>query len=378
MWIYKQVPYLSKTFHKKSPRSIPLISLIVPARNEAHTIGKTIESLKSQTYLRMEIIIVDDYSTDDTVNVSKNTVGADKRFKVLDLKSIRKEKLSDWFGKSYAVQQASMQAKGEWLVFIDADINLSPQVIEKAVTFVTENKLDFLSVLPHQLCDSFWTKVVQPIPLMILLLNLFHIYNQKSKIAIAFGCFIIMKHSVFDKIGGYEQIKNKIADDAEMAKVVKRSGFKIGIVHAQDMIKIKMYEKFSDLWEGWSKNIFLGLAQNTRIQSKALKALFILAGFVGFFSIFLFPFILIGISLILCLFYRASYWEYLFIYSSLLWLFEVCAQFIIQKRYGIGSPKYALLSFLGGVIVLGIFLDTPIKILSGKGIQWKGRSYFHK
>jgi chlorobactene glucosyltransferase len=159
---------------------------------------------------------------------------------------------------------------------------------------------------------------------------------------------------------------------------VKRSGFKIGIVQAQDMIDVKMYERLTDMVEGWSKNICLGLAQNTRIHSKPLKSLLIFMQFIGVFFLFLFPFLLLGISLVLGLLYKDFYWEYVFLFSFLVWLSGVCVQFIFQKRHGVGNAKYALLSFLGGTIVLAIFLDAPLKILSGKGIQWRGRTYFQK
>jgi cellulose synthase/poly-beta-1,6-N-acetylglucosamine synthase-like glycosyltransferase len=326
----------------------------------------------------MEILIVDDYSTDDTVKISNDIIGSDTRFRVLDLKSVRKEKPGDWFGKSNAVQQGSRQAKGEWLVFLDADVVLSPEIVEKAVAFVSENKLDLLSGIPYFSCDSFWTKVVQPIPLQLVLLNLFHVNKPESRVAFAFGCFILIRRSVFDKIGGYEQVKEYIADDAELAKLVKRSGFQIRIVQAQDMLTVKMYDRLAEMVEGWSKNICLGLAQNTRIHSKTLKTLFILMQFIGVFILFLLPFLLMGFSLILGLLYNVSYWGPLFLFSSLVWLSGVCVQFMFQLRHGVGNAKYALLSFLGGAVVLAVFLDAPIRILFGKGIQWRGRTYFQK
>lgn len=378
MRIYGQIPHLLKTVSTISSESLPLVSLIIPARNEAQRIGKCIESLKSQTYHRMEILIVDDYSTDDTVKISNDIIGSDTRFRVLDLKSVRKEKPGDWFGKSNAVQQGSRQAKGEWLVFLDADVVLSPEIVEKAVAFVSENKLDLLSGIPYFSCDSFWTKVVQPIPLQLVLLNLFHVNKPESRVAFAFGCFILIRRSVFDKIGGYEQVKEYIADDAELAKLVKRSGFQIRIVQAQDMLTVKMYDRLAEMVEGWSKNICLGLAQNTRIHSKTLKTLFILMQFIGVFILFLLPFLLMGFSLILGLLYNVSYWGPLFLFSSLVWLSGVCVQFMFQLRHGVGNAKYALLSFLGGAVVLAVFLDAPIRILFGKGIQWRGRTYFQK
>ena len=140
----KHTPELSKTCSKKSLKNLPSVSVIIPARNEAHRIEICIKSLKSQTYPKLEIIVVDDYSTDDTVKVVKNTIGNDKRFKLLNLKLIKKEKPSGWMGKTYALQQGSKLAKGELLLFIDADISLPSEIIERSVDYAINNKIDLL------------------------------------------------------------------------------------------------------------------------------------------------------------------------------------------------------------------------------------------
>ena len=147
---------------KKSSKTVPFVSVIIPSRNEAYRIGKCIKSLKLQTYPRLEILIVDD-STDDTVQVIKSIVRNDGRFKV-----IKEDKLPDgWIGKPHALQQGSTQAKGEWLLFIDADTYHDPELIERAVEYAIKKKLDMLSLVPHHICESFWEKVIQPIPLGI-------------------------------------------------------------------------------------------------------------------------------------------------------------------------------------------------------------------
>lgn len=323
----------------------------------------------------MNVTIVDDFSTDNTVNVSITTIGTDKRFKVLRLSSIHPEKPDDWNGKSYALQQGSSQAHGEWLVFIDADISLSPDMIHKAVAYAIDHQLDFLSVLPGHLFDSFWTKVVQPVWLTLLLLNIWKVNKKESKVAFAFGCFIVIKHSVFDAIGGYETIKDKIVDDCELARLVKRSGFTIGIVNAQEMTQVKWYERFSEIWQGCNKNIFLGFTQNTNIHSRLLKAFLSLIGFIILFSAFLFPLIIFIGSFLLGGYYHLLYWEDLALFSLIIWVLGVTVQYRIQKRYAIGDPKYAWLSFLGAAVLLGIYIDAVIKIVLGKGIMWRGRAY---
>lgn len=370
---YKQTPKLSKTSSKKSLKNPPLISIIIPSRNEARKIGKCINSLKSQTYPKLEILIVDD-STDNTVEVIRNIVGDDKRFKILKQEKL----LSGWVGKSHALQQGSTQANGEWLLFIDADTYYDAKLIERAIEYAIENKIDLLSLMPQQICESFWEKVIQPVILGLLILPLLGVNKPKSKIAMAFGYFMLLKHSVFNEVGGYETIKGKIVDDIEMAKLIKYSGFKISLVNAQRMMKIRMYGSFSEIWEGWSKNIVLGVIQNRRIRSKTLKALVVFLYLFCIFEAFVLPFLIVIISSLLNLSLLSRQWWYLLLFSSLTWLFTVLIQFYVSKRFYIGDPKYVPLTFLGGITIIGIILNSAIRVLSGRGVTWKGRTYRKK
>lgn len=381
MWNYRQLPQLSKTSSKKKSRTPCLVSVMIPARNEEKKIGEYIKTLKAQTYPNLEVIIVDDYSTDNTVKIAKSITENDKRFKILCLKDIKEEKPSGWMGKSYAIQQGSTQAKGEWLLFSDVDYaDHDQELIERAVRYAIENKVDLLSLIGNNICKSFWEKVIQPIPLGILpvLSPLAKVNKPESKVAIAFGPFILINHAVFKKVGGYQTIKSQIADDAEIAKLVKNAGFTIKLVNAQTMMSIRMYEKFSDIWEGWSKNIFLGLVQKRDVKSKMLQVLLVLAGSIGVFGMMVFPFLAMIISLLMVLFTHSNQWQYLLALSFIIWCYVTFVQFSVQKHYYIGNPRYALLTFLGGTITIGIFINSAIKTLSRKGVTWKGRVYANK
>lgn len=372
---YKLIPLLSKASSKDLSKSLPYISVIVPTRNEAYRIEDCIKSLKAQTYPNLEILIVDD-STDNTVEVIKNIVGNDKRFRI-----IKEEKLSGgWVGKPHAMQQGSKEAKGEWLLFIDADTAHDPEIVSSSVKHAIKNKLDMLSLLSYLVCKSFWEKIIQPVltGLIIFISPLGKTNDPKSKFAFALGPFILIKRSVFNKVGGYEKIKGRIADDVEMAKLVKESGFKIGLAHGQNMMKLRMYERFSEIWEGWSKNIFLGLAQKRGIRSKGLQVLVVLIGLFVVFDMVVLPFIAVILSGLIYLLTNSPQWLYVLLFSFLVWLFAILIQFYVHTRYGIGKPKYAPLYFLGGIITMGIFLNSAVKTLSGSGVTWKGRTYSDK
>ena len=369
---YRQMPHLSRMSSRVSNQSSCFVSVIIPTRNEASRIANCIRSLKAQTYPHLEILIVDD-STDDTVQIMKNIIGDDQRFKI-----IKQEKLpSGWVGKPHALQQGSKIAKGNLLLFIDADTSHDPELITNAVEYTTIHNIDLLSLVPHHICISFWEKVIQPIPLGLIpaISPLAKVNKPDSKVVVAFGPFMLLRRSVFDKIGGYETIKGRIADDAEMAKLVKNAGYKVGLANAQDLIQIRMYEKFSDIWEGWSKNIFLGLVQKRGIHSKAQRVLVALVGAVGIFELMVFPFLATIATLLLTLLTHSVQWQQIFLFALFIWIVAIAIQLCVQKYYRIGDPKYALLFFLGGLITIGIFLNSAMKSLSGTGVAWKGRIY---
>ncbi len=373
VYYYRKIPNLSKKPSTITQEKYPLISIIIPTRNEAHRISKCIQTLKLQTYPKLEIIIVDD-STDNTVEVIKSIVESDKRFKI-----IKQEKLpKDWIGKPFALQQGSKIAKGEWLLFIDADTYYDPVLIQRAMEFALKNKLNMLSLAPSHICKSFWEKVIQPIPLGAIPAGtpLAKVNDPKSKVATASGPFIMIKHTTFDDVGGYQTIKGRIADDIEIAQLIKSHGFRIGYANAQTMINLRMYENFSEIWEGWSKNSFPGFVQKRKIKSKSLQILILLIFLFVMFDLLVLPFSTMIGSFLLFLIFRSSLWIYLSIFALITWLVSIFSIVYVQKVYHIGTARYSPLSlFLGGIIIMGIFTNSAYKTMSGKEVIWKGRKY---
>jgi chlorobactene glucosyltransferase len=378
MWNSYHLPKLIKKNKNAKIGKKPLVSIIIPARNEEKRIASCIKTLKLQTYPNLEIIIVDDFSTDNTPEKAKESINDDKRFILLKLSDINQKKPTQWIGKSYAMHQGRQHAHGEWLLFIDVDyMEHEPVLIERAIEHVLNEKIDLLSLIPQHICKSFWEKIIQPIPLGLIpaISPLSRANKPESNVAVAFGCFILIQQSVYDSIGGYKAIKGHIADDAAMAKLVKQSRFKIGIARGQQLLKIRMYEGFHEIWQGWSKNIFLGVVQKREIKSKLQKFFFVGAGSVGIFGLMVFPFLMMILSLIMMFLERTLFWQNLTILSIAIWGIVTILHFIVQNTYKIGKPYYAPLAFLGGLVTIAIFLNSAIKSLSGTGVQWKDRVY---
>src|SRR5262245_30133483 len=140
------------------PVSTPKVSIIVPARNESRIVARSLHSLLNQDYPDFEIILVDDHSEDDTFAIATAIAEQDSRLRVV--RSV--ELPGDWRGKAWANQQGAAYAKGNWLLFTDADIEFHPSTLRLAVANAQKDKLDFLSIVPRMECNSFWARVVLP------------------------------------------------------------------------------------------------------------------------------------------------------------------------------------------------------------------------
>jgi chlorobactene glucosyltransferase len=368
---HRKIPNLSQCSSKASLTHPPLLSIIIPTRNEGKCITSLITSLKQQTYPRFEVIIVDD-SKEYNFTIIQECIAGDTRFRLVKQNPLP----ADWVGKPFALQQGSKLARGSYLLFIDADTTCNPLLVEKAVSHFLSEDIDLLTLIPRHHCISLWEKIVQPIPLGILpaLCPLAKVNDPASKHAVAFGPFILIKRKVFTKIKGYTTIKNRIADDAEFAQLVKHAGYRLEVAHAQSLMSIRMYERLHDIWEGWSKNIFLGLVQKRGITSKPLQFAMLLGGVTVLAVLLVVPFLTMLGSLVVTL--LTSITPFLLPVSVLAWTVSSCALYLSQRLYGIGTPRYAPLSvFLGGFITLGMFINSGLKTLSGAGVQWKGRRY---
>ncbi|MCJ7571472.1 MAG: hypothetical protein MUO82_06305, partial [Candidatus Thermoplasmatota archaeon] len=151
---------------------------------------------------------------------------------------------------------------------------------------------------------------------------------------------------------------------------------KIGYINAQSMISIRMYEKFSEIWDGWSKNIFLGAIQKRKIKSNFLQILILFALLFALFELLILPFSLMISSLLLFLNIKSLSWMYLSLFALLIWSVSILISVFVQRIYHIGKARYAPLELvLGGIIVMGILINSALKTMSRKGVTWKGKKY---
>ena len=268
-------------------KTVPFVSVCVPARNEERAVRACLDSLLGQDYPRMEIIAVDDHSVDRTPHILKSI--ADSRFNV---KFISGDPLPPgWYGKAFALHQASRYAKGEYLLFTDADPVFKPNAITTAVYQMQNAKLDVLTLMPGGKFGSFWECVVQPVIFAFIagLTRFRKINSQESRRAMGIGAFLMFRRSVYEGLGGHERVKQKVVEDIELAKYAKRDGFKLLIADGKSIFSIRMYYSLKEICLGWRKNMFVALKRSI---FRAFYYLIIVLGFqvtsygVFFFNLF--------------------------------------------------------------------------------------------
>ena len=248
----------------------PLVSICIPARNEEKVIDRCVTHALKQDYPNFEVLVLDDNSTDRTSEILEELSGI-----INNLHHLKgKPKPEDWLGKPWACHQLSQHAKGDYLVFIDADVWLEEKAVSKTIHEL--HQTDTLTVWPKQQVVTFWEKLVIPMiyyGLYSLLPAKYVEQNPKwlpknlrkrlgPQFAAACGQFIAFNRNVYDAIGGHTPVKQEIVEDVELSKVIKRAGFNIRMYDGVGTVNCRMYHSHHELFEGLRKNFFVGFGRN--------------------------------------------------------------------------------------------------------------------
>ncbi|MDY6969516.1 MAG: glycosyltransferase [Spirochaetota bacterium] len=274
-----------------------LVSICVPARNEEHKIPHLMESILNQDYKKFEVILLDDGSQDKTLDAALRYANKNKRIKVINGKPLP----PGWTGKNWACHQLSKIAEGEIIIFVDADCRLSPYAVSTSLCYLKKYSLSLLSVFPGQIIDSFGEKLVVPLMNWILLsllpLRMVYISSRES-LAAANGQFMVFTKKAYDSIGGHLEIADKIVDDMELARRIKKNKFKMMTALDSRVISCKMYNSYDEARLGFSKNFYPGF--NTRSLVFIIIILFLFVSYtLPFLLVIYYPIFTIHIAVIL-------------------------------------------------------------------------------
>lgn len=346
------------------PSHAPMISVCIPARNEARNIRACVEAVLNQTYPNFEVIVLDDRSTDPTLEI---------------LHTIRNEKLkvvngsdlpSGWAGKPHALYQAANSARGAWLCFIDADTFLAPDALAACYVKAIETDADLFTIMTKQITATFWERVVMPLVMTALSVGFSprKVNDPKRRDAIANGQFIFIQRSVYDAIGGHESVKDQIVEDKAISERVKWSGYHLIVADGMKVASTRMYTSLPEMWEGWTKNIYLGLRE--QIGLMVLGAFGALVTVIAALVLPLWP--LLG----LFWFFHGGGCTAMAIIIEALILWSVLIYVRSMVAHNMNIPRwYALTTPLGAAILAAMMFSSTWKVISGQGVTWRGRRY---
>ena len=335
----------------------PLVSVCVPARDEERGIRACLKSLLEQDYPEFEVIVVNDHSTDHTGELIHELAGNNPRLIPLDGEDLPK----GWLGKPFALHQAFQKAKGEILLFTDADPVFEPNALRTAVFTMQERKLDALTLMPKAEFGSFWEKAVQPVIFGFIgsLTRFGKVNSQDQKSAMGFGAFLMFKRSAYESIGGHEGGKADVLEDVLIAKRLKKAGFKLLVADAKRLFSIRMYYGLREIWIGWRKNMFMAMKRSV---SRAFYYIFMVLAFV------LTPYMIFGWNVV--------------VGSGLLWigisLFGVTmvSAATIKTCDELGLARInACLFPIGAVVMAAIIINSMIQVMVYSRTEWRGRVY---
>jgi chlorobactene glucosyltransferase len=332
----------------------PLVSVLIPARNEENNIRRCAESLLNQTYENYEILIIDDNSTDRTREILQELAAENKRVRVFRGKPLPE----GWFGKPFALQQLLEFAEGDILLFTDADTVHSDTSISWAVTNMEHSNADLVSGYVGQQLRSFGE--ITAVPVMFFLTGFvipmfLNKYIKNGAFSAAIGQYIVMKKSVFKDIGGYEAIRKKTTEDVYLSRYVKDKGYSTVFLDISAQVSCRMYKGYVASIQGIGKNVFDFMGKKSFVL--LLVAVAILLFFVAPFPL----------MFILMRFNDPFVWHCIFvnILFTITWITMYAGRHI--------PWYYAFLWPLMYVNLIIMVLWSWVRTISGKGFMWKGR-----
>ncbi len=335
--------------------------MIVPARNESATIATVVQSILATTYRPIELLVVDDRSSDDTVAQVERL--PDPR-----LRLVRGEELpGGWYGKPWACYQGYRAAGGEILLFTDADTRHAPELLARAVGALIQENARLVTVSPLQRCVTFWERVVMPQVWFLLALR-YHpaAVNRarRERDVIANGQFILTTRQAYEAVGTHAAVRHEVAEDLALAQAFLRRGLKLHFAFAERLMETRMYQGLSELIEGWSKNVYLG-GRRSFPHQPLLRALVPAMLIVAMLFWLLPPIALVaaaigrgfpelGPALILATLLSTAFWML------------ICYGMRIPAIYGVAYS-------IGAFMTLYIILRSTWR--GGRKVEWRGRVY---
>jgi chlorobactene glucosyltransferase len=344
------------------PADAPLVSVIVPARDEAHNIERCVRSVLAARYPALEVVVVDDHSADGTGDIARRVAAEDPRLRVVDNPALP----DGWMGKQWACATGATHARGGVLLFADADTTHAPDLVPRAVNAMRARGADMLSVIGRQELGSFWERVVQPQVFAVIAGRFGSTErvnrSRRASDKIANGQCILVSREAYDAVGGHASVRDWVAEDLKLAQRFFSAGRRVTLVLGTEQLATRMYTSLGELVAGWRKNMFAGgreampLGRFGQLLFPLLLLVPPLMALAPLVALVLGAFGLVPAGLTLAAAIATA--------AVLVWALVV---------YGsMGVPLYAFTYPLGAGVLLWIVVQA---VANGQRVSWKGRAY---
>ncbi|MDX2136837.1 MAG: glycosyltransferase [Chloroflexota bacterium] len=256
------------------------VSICIPARNEARVIRDTAQALLAQSYPHLEILILDDHSTDGTGDLARAAANGDARLRVIG----GAELPDGWHGKNWACQQLGEAATGDWLVFTDADVRWRTDAVSALIAQAERTQADLLTVWPTQTTVTWSERLVVPLMALVVLgyLPALAVHHAPfASLAAANGQCLCFRASAYRTLGGHRIVRNRIIEDIAFARAIKRARLRLRTADGCGLIDCRMYTNWQEVRDGYAKNIIAGYG----------SVIGLLLGTVFHWAVFLLPWV---------------------------------------------------------------------------------------
>lgn len=339
----------------------PRISVIIPARNEEKNIKQCVQTVLTQSYSQLEVIVVNDHSTDHTAAILAELAASNARLHIIPSEPLPE----GWMGKNFAVHQGYQNAQGQWLLFLDADVFLHEDAVSAAYMAMQQRNVLFLSLWLRQQLDSFWVRIIQPVIITTYLpLDPWQLINNPAFPSVKYGNgqFIFIQRQLYESIGGHAAVRDALVEDQQLTGNVKKYGERLIMMNGTRVASTRMYTTLGGIWNGWAKNNFITLNRN----------FFTLLGGIAFAGlVHILPFITFVLGVIQVVTGETP----LILAVSLGGIVFLIINRLLTRHFFSDSFLDVLFEPLGGLIFIGIMLWSALTTTFGHGVAWKGRTY---
>ncbi|MFB8376682.1 glycosyltransferase [Paenibacillus taichungensis] len=336
-----------------------LVSVLIPARNEKLHIQGCLKSVLASdtTGFQMEVLVLDDRSEDETAAIVQSIADHDPRVRLLH----GVELPAGWMGKSHACHRLVQEAKGEWFMFVDADVRLEPEAIRQTIAAGCEQGGGLVTGFPYQVTKTWMEKLVVPMMKFTIIshLPIFMIRRSSNPMFVAAtGAFLLIHRSSYKASGGHAAIQADLVDDMSLAKAVKRAGHPVMLADVHDVTNTRMYQNGAEVWNGYKKNMYEGMGR---------KDVLLLGTMLMYALMYIVP--PLGLMIGLLTGNAAS-----IIYGLVGTVLGIAVKRVADHAGG--QPWWlAFLQPISMACVIAIGIASWQAGRSGKGYVWKGRRY---